>query len=87
VARGKENLNLMELFLNKTAFLIDTSGQQCRCRSQWTRGLKRRSAGARSLELRVRIPPGALMFVCCDCCVMSGGGLYDGPITRPEGSH
>ena len=24
------------------------------------------------------------MFVCCECCVLSGTGLCDGPITRPE---
>jgi len=24
------------------------------------------------------------MFVCCDCCVLSGRGLCDGMITRPE---
>jgi hypothetical protein len=25
------------------------------------------------------------MFVCCECCVLSGRGLCDGLITRPEG--
>ena len=33
-------------------------------RSQWPRGLRRRSAAARLLGLRVRIPPVAWMFVC-----------------------
>ena len=32
-------------------------------RSQWPRGLKRRSSAARLLRLWVRIPPGAWMFV------------------------
>jgi len=27
------------------------------------------------------------MFVCCECCVLSGRGLCDGLITRPEGSY
>jgi hypothetical protein len=27
------------------------------------------------------------MFVCCDCCVLSGRGLCDGLITRPEKSY
>ena len=27
------------------------------------------------------------MFVCCDCCVLSGRGLCDEPITRPEESY
>jgi hypothetical protein len=37
-----------------------------------------------SLRLWVRIPPGAWMFVCCECCVLSGRGLCDELITRPE---
>jgi hypothetical protein len=27
------------------------------------------------------------MFVCCKCCVLSGRGLCDGLITRPEESY
>jgi hypothetical protein len=27
------------------------------------------------------------MFVCCECCVLSGRGLCDGLITRPEESY
>ena len=27
------------------------------------------------------------MFVCCDCCVLSGRGLCDELITRPEESY
>jgi len=42
------------------------------CRSQWLRGLTRRSVAARLLRLWVRIPPGARMFVCCEWCVLSG---------------
>jgi hypothetical protein len=38
----------------------------------------------RLLGLRVRIPPGAWMFV---CCVLSGRGLCDGLITRLEDSY
>jgi len=37
--------------------------------------------------LWVRIPPGAWMFVCCECCVLSGRGLCDGLITRTEESY
>ena len=29
-------------------------------------------------------PTGAWIFVCCECCVLSGRGLCDGLITRPE---
>ena len=32
-------------------------------------------------------PTGAWMFVCCECCVLSGRGLCDELITRPEESY
>ena len=35
----------------------------------------------------VRIPPGAWIFVCCECRVFSGTGLCDELITRPEESY
>ena len=57
------------------------------CWSQWPRGLRLRSSAARLLRLWVRIPPGAWMIVCCECCVLSGRGLCDGLITRPEESY
>jgi len=57
-----------------------------RRRSQWPRGLRRRSAAARLLELWVQIPPVAWMCVCVECCVLSGRGLCDGLITRPKKS-
>ena len=56
-------------------------------RSQWPRGLRRRSSASRLLRLWVRIPPGAWMFVCFECCVLSGRGLCYGLITRPEESY
>jgi hypothetical protein len=58
-----------------------------KCRSQWSRGLWRRSSAAGLLRLWVRIPPGVCMWVCCECCVLSGRGLCDGLITRPEESY
>jgi len=56
-------------------------------RSQWPRGLRYRSSVARPLRLWVRIPPRAWMFVCLGCCVLSGRGVCDGLITRPEESY
>ena len=53
-------------------------------RSQCPRGLRRRSAAARLLRSWVRIPPGAWMFVCCECCILSSRGLCGELITRPE---
>jgi hypothetical protein len=55
-------------------------------RSHWPCGLRRWSSAARLLRSWVRIPPGAWMFVCCECCVLSGRGLC-GLITRPEESY
>jgi len=46
-----------------------------------------RSAAARLLRSWVLIPQGAWMFVCCECCVLSGRGLWDELITRPEESY
>ena len=57
------------------------------CRSQWPRDLRRRSTAARLPRLWVRIPPVLWMFVCCECCVLSGRGLCEGLITRPEESY
>ena len=44
-------------------------------------------AAARLLRSWVRIPPGAWMFVCCECCVLSGRDLCGELITRPEESY
>jgi len=46
-----------------------------------------KSTAARLLRSWVRIPSGAWMSVCCDCCVLSGRGLCDEMITRPEDSY
>ena len=46
-----------------------------------------RPAAAHLLRSWVRIPPGAWTFVCCECRVLSGRGLCDELITRPEESY
>src|SRR5215475_1078917 len=46
-----------------------------------------RPPAARLLRSWVRIPPGAWIFVCCECRVLSGRGLCDELITRPEESY
>jgi hypothetical protein len=61
-------------------------GKCTSCRSQWPRGLRHMSVAARLLRLWVRIPPGIWMSVCCECCVLSGRGLWDELITHPEES-
>jgi hypothetical protein len=51
------------------------------------RSKRRGSAAAHLLRSWDRIPPEAWMFVCCECCVLSGRGLCDELITRPEESY
>ena len=46
-----------------------------------------RPAAAHLLKSWVRIPPGARIFVCCECRVLSGRGLCDEMITSPEESY
>ena len=69
------------------AYLVKKKTYSIHRRSQWLRGLRRRSAAARLLRSWVRIPLGAWMSVCCECCVLSGRGLCDELITRPEESY
>ena len=45
-----------------------------------------RPEAARLLRSWVLIPPGVWIFVCCECRVLSGRGLCDELITRPEES-
>jgi hypothetical protein len=46
------------------------------------------SACGRSLAGIVVVnPAGAWMSVSCECCVLSGRGLCDGLVTRPEESY
>ena len=46
-----------------------------------------RPQAAHLLRSWVRMPPGAWIFVCCECRVLSGRGLCDELITRPEESY
>ena len=55
--------------------------------SWWAHCLRHGSAAACLIVFRVRIPPGAQLFVFCESCLCSGTGLWDGPIPRPEESH
>jgi len=56
-----------------------------RCRSQWPRGLRQ---VCRFLPTQiVGSNPTGSMDVCCECCVLSGGGLCDELITHLEESY
>ena len=70
--------------INRIIFYADYESWS---RSHWPRGLRRRSAVARLLGLCVWIPPVTWMFVYCECYVLSGRGLCDGLVTRPEESY
>jgi hypothetical protein len=88
--------NIAFIFSFKCDLILINAISDCRsfiqsksayCRSQWPRDLRRRSAAARLLGLWVRIQPRAWMSVCCECCVLSGRGICDGLIPRPEESY
>ena len=49
--------------------------------------IPKRYKAARLLRSWVQIPPGAWKFVCFECRVLSGRGLCDELITRPEESY
>jgi hypothetical protein len=55
--------------------------------SWWPRGLRRRSAAFHFLGMRIRNRPGVWMTVSQECCILSGRGLCDGLIPRPEESY
>jgi hypothetical protein len=74
-------------------FLVDLvhylKSNLCTCNTYWSRslwqgGLRCTTEVALLLRLWVRIPRWARMSVCCECCVLSGRGVYDELITRPE---
>jgi len=67
-------------------FCIRTSNDYW-SRFRWPRGLRCKSAAAHLLRLWVRIPPGAWMSVCFECRVLTGKGLCDELIARPEESY
>ena len=56
-------------------------------RFQCLRCQRRGSAAAHLLGFWVRIPPGAWMSVCWECCVLTGRGLCIWLIIRPEESY
>ena len=61
-----------QLYVNILLFIRHDAGQNIepkrKCRSQWPRGLRRRSAAARLMGLWVRIPPRTWMFVVSVVC-------------------
>jgi hypothetical protein len=74
-------LKLSLILFNKIGYLNSRAGLSGRA------VLRRRSAAARLHRSWVRIPRWAWIFVCCECCVLSGISLCDELITRPEASY
>jgi hypothetical protein len=52
-----------------------------------TISVSERPAAAHLLRSWIRLPPGAWIFVFCECRVLSGRGLCDELIARPEESY
>ena len=63
------------IFPKRVRIKLHTHNYLHECRCQCTRVLRRTSAAALLLGLRVWISRGARMSVCCDCFVLSGRGL------------
>ena len=57
------------------------------CRFQWPSGLSVSLETLACWGCGFESRAGAWMYVCYECCVSSGRGLYDGLITRPEESY
>jgi len=87
LTQGQNFLSLFHSLLWVKNLSINDQLDALYYRSQWTRGLRRRSAAARLLRSWVRIPTEAWIFVCCECCVLLGRGLCDELITRLEESY
>ena len=81
-----ENRNVSD-FKRKLFWRQIPSTKQCKCRSEWPRGLRRGTSAARLLGLCARIPSEAWTCVSCECCVLSGRCICDGLITCPEESY
>jgi hypothetical protein len=94
VYRG-EILNQLFLFGNKSWVCssrnVNSSFRISVCsgvgRSHRPQGLRRESAAFRLLEFQVRIRPGARMSIYYKCCLLSGRGVCDELIIRPEESY
>ena len=87
VRSSNANIEIFSRRLGQRIPDFDNQNTRIQSRSQWPLGLRRGSAAARLLRSWVRIPPGAWMSVCCEYCVLSGRGLCDELITRPEDSY
>ena len=81
---GGESGPLTQHFMATWYVIVIPGSILCNSRSQWPSGLRHWSAATRLLRSWIQIPPEAWMFVCCECCVLSGRGLCDELIARPE---
>jgi len=66
---------------------IFTIRKDCRDTQRWSNLQMVGPSGRSPAEIVSSNPTGAWGSVCCECCVLSGRGLCDGLITRPEESY
>ena len=78
--RWKGNLLLLQLLILRQLCL---RGSYIWRRYWWSRSGRRRSAASRLLGIAGSYPAGG-MDLSCECCALSGRGLCNGPIPRPE---
>lgn len=68
---------LFTLYVRQVCFNIILLFSACRFR--WPRHIRHGSTAARLPGLRVWIPPRTWTSISCECCVLPGTGLCDGP--------
>ena len=85
----KEHWNSKHIIQYQKAFnfISICVGKFLHSRAQWPNGFKARVCGRPLSGNAGSNPAEALMSVSCECCVLSGRGLCDGPIPRPEESY
>ena len=71
-------------FVSLSILIVFTPKSDELRRSRWPRGLRRWSAAALLLGLRVRIPSGTWMAASSECFALSGRGLCVGPRSPTE---
>jgi hypothetical protein len=86
---GKDYFNKEMSFVQNRATICNWNNMRNRavCRSQWPRSLRRWFRPLACWDCGFESRRGAWISVSCECCVLSGRGLCDGPIPCPEESY
>jgi hypothetical protein len=67
--------------------LYKDSSMEYKWHEEGGKELKAQNGSKEQTGQEKKISPGAWMSVCCECCVLSGRGLCDELVPRPEESY